>query len=401
MDALSTISGSGDEDAMLAKLASALRWLVGFTHLEYVRIDDDEGRCRVRTLFDARRDAYQSREESLPATSGPAGALIASGRSWLVSRDADAVPRQSILAVSVANDEHVYGVLVFHTTAPDGFLADEIETARIVSQHLGFAAARSMMTVRLQAEVDRRMMLESDLRCAVDAAEAANRAKDAFLAVVSHELRIPLNTMAGWVAVLRSGRVPADQMTKLLESLERNVRLQTRLVDDLVDASRIVADKLTLIPIEFDLRGAVSDAVDGCRSAAAAAGVRLTVDMPGHDVRYRGDAQRLQQVLANLLSNAIKFSSTPGQEVEIRMERTATGVRISVRDDGRGIEPDFLPFMFEPFRQQVGPSTRTEGGLGLGLTIARHIIELHHGTIRAESAGKGRGAMMIVELPLP
>jgi signal transduction histidine kinase len=401
IDVLSTISASGDEDAMLSKLAAALRWLIGFTRLDFARITDDGHRCRVRTLFGAHAGLGEPWEESLSATSGAAGAFLASGRSWLIANDTRYAPPRSTLAISLETDERSYGALVFETAEPAGFHAKEIENARIIGQHLAFALAGSATTLRLRAEVERRAALESELRRAAASAEAANRAKDDFIAMVSHELRSPLNTIVGWVGILRSGRLPADQMTKLLESLERNVRLQTRLVDDLSDASRIAAGKLHLFAVEFDLRTAVSDAFEAYRGAAEVAGVTLTMEIPPDAVPYLGDAQRLQQVLGNLLSNAIKFTTTRGGRVELCMKKMDTFVRISVRDEGRGIEPEFLPHMFEPFRQADATTTRSHGGLGLGLAIARHVVELHHGTLWAESAGAGLGAIVTLELPIP
>jgi signal transduction histidine kinase len=401
IDALSTISASGDEDAMLSKLAAALRWLIGFTRLDFATTTDDGHRCRVRMLFGAPSGPGEPWEESLSPTSGPASAFLASGRSWLVSDDTRSTPPRTTLAISLAADERTYGALIFETAEPAGFHAKEIEAARIVGQHLGFALAGSATTLRLQVEVERRTALESELRHAAASAEAANRAKDDFIAMVSHELRSPLNTIVGWVGVLRSGRLPADQMTKLLESLDRNVRLQTRLVDDLIDASRITAGKLHLIPTEFDLRNTVSDVFEAYRGAAEVAGVTLAMEIPPNAVPYLGDAQRLQQVFGNLVSNAIKFTTTPGRRVDICMEKLETLVRISVRDEGRGIDPEFLPHMFEPFRQADSITTRSHGGLGLGLAIARHVVELHRGTLRAESAGAGLGAVMTVELPMP
>ena len=187
IDALSTISSSGDEDVMLSKLAAALRWLVGFTRLDLVTVIDDGQRWRLRTLFEAKPGPSQPREETLPVTSGPAGALLATRRSWLVSHDAQHVPPRSTLAVSIEANENVCGALVFETFEPTGFSAEEIDAARIVGQHLGFALTRSAMTLRLQAEAERRTALEADLRRAAASAEEANRAKDAFLAMVSHE----------------------------------------------------------------------------------------------------------------------------------------------------------------------------------------------------------------------
>jgi signal transduction histidine kinase len=291
------------------------------------------------------------------------------------------------------------GAVLFHTLEPAGFTTEEITAARMVGQQLGSALARSTLVARLRAEVERRTAVESELRQAAARAEAGNRAKDDFLAMVSHELRAPLTSIVGWVAMLRSGRVPADDMAKVLASVERNVKLQTRLVDDLIDASRIVTGKLQCVSTELDLRSLVSDAVDAHRGAAEASGILLTVDVPREGVHYVGDPERLHQVMGNLLSNAVKFTPRGGA-VEVRMERTTSIARISVRDHGRGIDSGFLPYIFEAFRQAEVGKTRSTGGLGLGLAIARHLVELHGGAIRAESRGIGLGTLITVELPL-
>ena len=400
LDALSEISAGKNDDAMLPALAGKLRWLIGFVRMDFARTSDDGRSYRVHTLFEARPDVRSPSEDTLPITEGPAAPLFASGRSWLITTDESApLPRPSTLAVLLDGGEPPQGAVVFHTLEPDGFTTEEISAARMVGQHLGFALARSTLVTRLRAEAERRIAVESELREAVALAEAGNRAKDDFLAMVSHELRAPLTSIVGWVAMLRSGKVPAGDVAKVLASVERNVKLQTRLVDDLIDASRIVIGKLQCVSTEFDLRSVVTDAVDAHRGAAEARGILLTSDVPPQAIQYVGDPERLQQAVGNLLSNAVKFTPS-GQAVEVRMERTASIARISVRDHGRGIDPSFLPHIFEAFRQAEVGKTRTHGGLGLGLTIARHLVEFHRGAIRADSAGIGLGTMMTVELPL-
>jgi signal transduction histidine kinase len=399
LDALSEISAGENDDAMLQALAGKLRWLIGFDRVDFARISDDGRSYRVRTLFEARPDARPLCEDTLPISEGPAASLFASGASWLITTDDSAsLPRRSALAVLLLDGrEPQQGAVLFYTLEPNGFTTEEINAARIVGQHLGFALTRSTLVARLRAEVERRTALESELRQAAALAEAGNRAKDDFLAMVSHELRAPLTSIVGWVAMLRSGKVPADDVAKALASVERNVKLQTRLVDDLIDASRIVAGKLQCVSTEFDLRSVVTDAVDAHHGAAQASGILLTFDVPPQAVQYVGDADRLQQVVGNLLSNAVKFTPS-GRAVEVRMERIGSIARISVRDHGRGIESSFLPYIFEAFRQAEVGKTRTHSGLGL--TIARRLVELHGGAIRAESAGIGLGTMMTVELPL-
>jgi signal transduction histidine kinase len=400
LDALSEISAAENDDAMLQALAGKLRWLIGFVRLDFARTSDDGRSYHVRTLFEAQPEVRPPAEDALPITEGPAASLFASGRSWLITADDGApLPRPSALAVLLDGGELPQGAVLFHTLEPAGFTTEEITAARMVGQQLGSALARSTLVARLRAEVERRTAVESELRQAAALAEAGNRAKDDFLAMVSHELRAPLTSIVGWVAMLRSGRVPADDMAKVLASVERNVKLQTRLVDDLIDASRIVTGKLQCVSTELDLRSLVSDAVDAHRGAAEASGILLTVDVPREGVHYVGDPERLHQVMGNLLSNAVKFTPRGGA-VEVRMERTTSIARISVRDHGRGIDSSFLPYIFEAFRQAEVGKTRSTGGLGLGLAIARHLVELHGGAIRAESRGIGLGTLITVELPL-
>lgn len=229
-------------------------------------------------------------------------------------------------------------------------------------------------------------------------AAAANHAKDEFLATLSHELRTPLTAMRGWVGMLRSRRLDAATAQHGLEVIERNVANQARLINDLLDVSGIIAGKLTLEMRSIELRVIVQTAVDSLRPAAEAkeVAVRFRCDEP--TVPMRGDAARLQQVVWNLLSNAVKFTAAGGC-VQIQLHRGPRGIRISVTDTGEGIRKEFLPHLFERFRQANSGTTRMHGGLGLGLAIARHLLELHGGTIHAESDGEGHGATFIVDLP--
>ena len=399
LDAVSAISSSKDEDTMLHALAAKLRWLMGFVRLDFAKVTDSGDRYRLRTLFVASADTGAPADEILPIGAGPAAALLASEREWLATTvDPQEGLARSTLSVRLDGEEGPHGALIL-TFAPEGLSVEDIDAARIVGQHLAFALTRLSILARLHAEVERRTLAEAQLQQAAASANAENRAKDDFLAMVSHELRTPLGSIVGWVAMLRAGTVPAREMAKVLESLDRNVRLQTRLVGDLVDVSRIVSGSLELVVAEFDLRSLLTDAIETSRAFAEGRDIALSMTLPQDSVHYVGDAQRLQQVLGNLISNAIKFS-TRGQAVHIRMECSEGNAVISVRDEGRGIDPTFMPFIFEPFRQEQGGTTRTVGGLGLGLTIARHIVDLHRGTLRAESAGTGFGTTMTVRLPL-
>jgi signal transduction histidine kinase len=228
-------------------------------------------------------------------------------------------------------------------------------------------------------------------------AEEANRAKDELIAMVSHELRNPLNAMLGWVGLLNSGKLDAEAQRRALEVIERNARAQAQLIDDLLDSARVASGNLRLDLRPVDLAQVVEKALDAMYPAAEAKSVAVTSDLDRPLEMAAGDPDRLQQVVSNLLSNAVKF--TPGGgEVEVSLRREGSEARITVRDSGDGISTAFLPYVFERFRQGGGKSR--SGGLGLGLAIARHIVEQHGGTIRAESRGEGQGTKFTVSLPL-
>jgi signal transduction histidine kinase/ActR/RegA family two-component response regulator len=232
----------------------------------------------------------------------------------------------------------------------------------------------------------------------LDREQQANRLKDEFLATLSHELRTPLNAIVGWVHLLRRGNLPAEEMQHALERIDRNAHAQARLVQDLLDVSRITSGKLLLDVREMDLATVALNALDACRPAAEAREVALVTQFSGA-FPTMGDPDRLQQVLWNLIMNAIRFTPKLGQ-VLISIAREAGTDTIEVRDTGAGIEPQFIPFMFEPFRQADAASTRAHGGLGIGLTIVRRLTEMHGGTVSVASDGPGKGATLTVKLPV-
>jgi signal transduction histidine kinase len=252
--------------------------------------------------------------------------------------------------------------------------------------------------VREWAEQERARLLVLEQQ-ARKQAEEANRTKDEFLATLSHELRTPLNAILGWVQVLRSGKLDATAATRALETIERNARVQAQLIADLLDVSRIITGKLRLDFKPVDLRRIIDAALDSVRPAADAKGILLEISIAPLASPVLGDADRLQQVIWNLLSNSIKFTSRGGR-VEVRLREASSNAVIRVSDTGIGIRPDFLPYVFDRFRQAEGSITRTHGGLGLGLSIVRHLIELHGGTAEVESEGEGMGATFTVRLPL-
>jgi PAS domain S-box-containing protein len=229
-------------------------------------------------------------------------------------------------------------------------------------------------------------------------AEATNRAKDEFLAVLSHELRTPLTAMLGWIRMLALGRLDGEATAHAIEVIERNTRLQAQIVEDLLDVSRIISGKMALEIRSMAPAAILEAAVDGVRAAAAAKDIQIELDVDRDLGAVRGDGGRLLQVFSNLLSNAVKFTPAGGR-VTVAAEPDDGGLRVAVTDSGRGIDPALLPYVFEPFRQAEGASRRTHTGLGLGLAIVRHLVELHGGLVEAASPGLGQGATFTVWLP--
>ena len=229
-------------------------------------------------------------------------------------------------------------------------------------------------------------------------AEAANRAKDEFLSILSHELRTPLNAILGWSAMLRQRTLSEDKVLRALETIERNAKSQAQLIEDILDISRIITGKLRLQVRPVNLVPVIESAIESVRLAAEAKSIRLQSRIDSQVGPLLGDANRLQQVVWNLLSNALKFTPKDGQ-VEIRLQRINSHAEITVSDTGLGISSDFLPFVFDRFRQQDSSTTRSYGGLGLGLAIVRQLVELHGGTVTVVSPGIGQGTTFTVTLP--
>ncbi|HYH06097.1 MAG TPA: ATP-binding protein [Thermoanaerobaculia bacterium] len=238
----------------------------------------------------------------------------------------------------------------------------------------------------------------AELQRALAVAETATRARDEFLATVSHELRTPLTSIIGWLQLLR-GETQPEILSEAHETIERNARAQSRLIEDILDFSRINAGKLRLDVRPLDLVDVVGSAVEVVRPAADAKGLKLDVVLDPSAGFISGDPDRLQQVVWNLLSNAVKFTPRGGR-VQVRLERVNSHVQITVSDTGPGISPEFLPFVFDRFSQAESGSTRTHGGLGLGLGIVKNLVELHGGTVQALSPGTGKGATFAVRLPI-
>ena len=332
--------------------------------------------------------------EAVALRPGQPALLIADVRDRLADLSSNAEHRavlgrlglRSMIVVPIVSRERTLGVMSLLSTGSERtFGRDDLD----LCEELGRRAALAVDNARLyRASQDAR-----------SAAETANRAKDEFLATLSHELRTPLTPILGWTVMLRSGTLDPAAIHRGLEVIERNVRAQTQLIGDLLDVSRIITGKLRLEVHPIAVVPVIEAGVDAVRSSAEAKEITLTVDVPPEVPKITGDPDRLQQVVWNLVSNAVKFTPQGGR-IDVALSTEGSCLKLAVTDNGKGIEPEFLPHVFERFRQADSTSTRAHGGLGLGLAIVRHLVELHGGTVQAESAGLGRGSSFIVRLPL-
>jgi len=280
----------------------------------------------------------------------------------------------------------------------------EIRLMRVSAEPLELRGEHCWLTIghditeRKQAEEAQKRLLHRE-KAAREEAEAANRMKDEFLATVSHELRTPLTAIMGWASLLLKGSLPAAKARHAVEVIARSVKLQTELIADLLDMSRIVTGKFKLDVRPVEIERVFLAAVDVVQSSAEAKRIALQVAVDGRHRMVLGDASRLQQAIWNLFSNAVKFTSEGGK-IEAQLTVASGQAEISVADSGIGIDPQFLPHLFEQFRQADSSSTRRYGGLGLGLAIVRHVVEMHGGTVSASSPGKGQGSTFRITLPL-
>jgi PAS domain S-box-containing protein len=249
---------------------------------------------------------------------------------------------------------------------------------------------------QIEAERDALLAREKEAR---EQAEIASRAKDEFLGLLSHELRTPLNSILGWTRILSAHNLDAEAAAAALETIDRNAKLQARLIDDMLDVSRIISGKLRLDAQPVDLTSVINAAVETVRPAAEAKRIHLNVALDFGTGTVLGDPVRLQQIVWNLVSNAVKFVPREGS-VRVSLRRVNSHVEVSVLDSGPGIEPEFLPFVFDRFRQADSAANKKYSGLGLGLSIVRHLTELHGGTVEAANGGDGEGALFIVKLPV-
>ncbi len=353
---------------------------------------DEDGDLRLQAVVGL--DGEFERDVRVPTGRGFAG-RIAAERRPVVLEDVDygqvvspwiqEKGLRSLAGVPLQADGRLIGVLHVGTVLQRKFRPDEVDLLRLAGERIGLAVERAASR---DAE-----------RGAREAAEALNQAKDEFFALLSHELRSPLNAMTLWLRVLRGESVTKEQTAHAVDALERSVAQQVRLIGDLLDVSRIISGKLELEVEHLDVVAAVAASVEGLRGAAESKGIELRLDSVDGPCVALADDTRLDQAVRNLGDNAIKFTPKGGR-VTIRVTRDGSEVKVAVVDTGQGIAPDFLPYVFDRFRQADSTTTRRHGGLGLGLAIARHVVERQGGTIRAESAGVGRGSTFTISLPL-
>ncbi len=273
------------------------------------------------------------------------------------------------------------------------------ENARLYSGAQRHASQLQLeITERKQAEEERAQLLVREQEARAEA-EQANRTKDEFLATLSHELRTPLSAILGWSQLVRSGKLDETQTSRAFETIERNARSQSQLIDDLLDVSRIITGKLQIEPNPVNVCSVIESAIDAVRPTVEAKSITLETDLDANGCVVSGDANRIQQIFWNLFSNAVKFTPEGGS-VRVEVARNKSSVRTTISDTGVGITPEFLPYIFDRFRQADGSTTRIHGGLGLGLSIVKHLVQLHRGKVEVTSAGKDKGASFTVTLPL-
>ena len=396
-----------DRDRQLAALQQRAAALEG--EVAHRREVEDTLRQRDRELTDFLENATEGLHWV-----GPDGVILWANRAELellgysrpeyvghhVSRfHVDAVVASDILE-RLANDEALHGYEA-RLRAKDGSIKHVLINSSVYREDGRFVHSRCFIrdiTGWKEAQAERDSLLLRE-RAAREEAEKANQMKDEFLAIVSHELRTPLNAIMGWTHVARSAPVPdPDQTRRALEVIERNARIQTQIVSDVLDISRITSGKLLLNPAQVDAQHIVNAALESARPSADARNITLQATLPAEPLYLWADPDRMQQVVANLLSNAVKFTPNGGR-VGITVEGHGADAEITVTDTGKGIAPEFIPHVFERFRQADSSIIRNHGGLGLGLAIVKHLVELHRGRVEASSAGEGRGATFRVVLP--
>jgi signal transduction histidine kinase len=394
-----SITASLDLDTILQTVAEGARELCRSDLSAIALLDPETGTMVFRYRAG---DRFQDDERRVVLPGRGAGGLVLESGKAVRSDDAPHDPRfaddagylaavareriVTLLVVPIVIGTRIEGLLYVDNRTARPFTDRDEATLRQLADHAAIALRNAQLLAREQQ--------------AREEAEAANRMKDEFLAMLSHELRTPLNAVLGWAVTLRTARLEGDTAAHALEVIERNARAQSQLIEDLLDISRIATGKLRLDVRLVDLVPVVEAALDAVRPAARAKSIDLASKLDPSAGPVYGDPDRLQQVVWNLLINAIKFTGAGGT-IDVSLVRDGDNVQIAIADTGQGIAPDLLPFVFDRFRQADSSSTRSQGGLGIGLALVKNLTELHGGTADVESPGVGRGATFRIRLPQP
>jgi PAS domain S-box-containing protein len=377
-------------DDLLYEMLDRTRELLAADSAEVLLLTEDGQTLTVRAAIGFEDDATG---QIVPVGEGVAGSIAAS-RAPLVVEDISAVDvinpvlrrsARSLIGAPLIVEGRLIGVIHADATQLRHFTEDDVRLLQLAADRVALAIEHARLY-----EVEQQARRQ---------AEEANRMKDEFLALVSHELRSPLNAILGYAALLRYSGLDPQNVRQAAEVIDRSGKAQAQLIDDLLDTARIISGKLRLELGPVDLVSVIDQAVQTIHPAADAKGISIDTDLPSEIGQITGDPTRLQQVVWNLLSNAVKFTPEGGS-VQARLERVDPHIRITVSDTGKGISADFLPYVFDRFRQADSSSARRYGGLGLGLALVKYLVELHGGTIEAASAGEGRGATFKVTLPV-
>jgi PAS domain S-box-containing protein len=377
-------------DDLLREMLARIREMIATDSAAILLLTEDGQSLSVRATIGWEEAATGV---SVPYGQGVAGSIAAS-RAPLIVEDVSAAEvvnpflrrtARSLIGAPLIVEGRLIGVIHAETTRPRRFTEDDVRLLQLAADRVALAIEHARVY-----EVEQQARRQ---------AEEANRMKDEFLALVSHELRSPLNAMLGYAVLLRYGGLDTQKIRQAADVIERSGKAQAQLIDDLLDTARIISGKLRLELGPVDLVSVIDQAVQTIRPAADAKRISIETDLPSEIGQITGDPSRLQQVVWNLLSNAVKFTQQGGR-VEARLERVDPYIRITVSDTGKGISLDFLPYIFDRFRQADASSARRYGGLGLGLALVKYLVELHGGTVEAASAGENHGATFKVTLPV-
>ncbi len=415
------LSAEHDPAQVLSKFCRSSRRIVGAEQAAVCMLDPDAKSCRH--FFHSTADKETVSVSVIPEVVQRAlDRLVAERRTlrlseaddFLLDAEIESSVVGSFLGAPILSSAGVSGwiYLVNKVDSDDFSEADERLAATLATQvSVAYENARLYTEAQehareLSQEIAERELIEQERaqlliseQAARAEAELANRTKDEFLATLSHELRTPLTAILGWSQIVSQNKLDHSQLAHGLETIERNARIQAQLIEDLLDVSRIISAKLEMKNDPVDLSSVIAAAEDSLHPAATAKGIKVETSQPASNFVVLGDAARLQQVFWNLFSNAVKFTPSGGQ-INVKIDRQDMQVQIKICDTGIGIGSEFLPHIFDRFRQADGSTTRTQGGLGLGLAIVRHLVELHHGKVEAQSSGEDLGASFTVTLPL-